>query len=648
MFKKILIANRGEIAARIIRTCKRLEIQTVALFSEADKNSPYVKLADSAFFIGSAIATESYLDIEKIIAIAKRANVCAVHPGYGFLSENTDFAKRLELEKINFIGAPSKSIDMMGSKSKAKQLMESAEVPVVPGFHGHEQSPQQLLAEAIKIGFPVLLKAARGGGGKGMRIIQHEKDFLLGLESAKREALKSFSDDTMLIEKYLPSPRHIEVQVFADNHNNVVHLFERDCSIQRRHQKIVEEAPGINLPDRLRKNLYLAAINATRAVGYRGAGTIEFLVDGENFYFMEMNTRLQVEHPVTEMITGLDLVEWQILVSSGETLPLRQEAIKATGHAIEVRLYAEDCDKDFLPQTGSVRECHWPNESSTVRIDTGIEPGSDISIYYDPMIAKLICYSNTRTKTIGKLANALRDTHITGVKHNVAFLKAIIDNPHFINGELSTNFLKSFNIEVQQNSTQACLFAAVASAVPQSHANPWKSNNGWRLNLQPTLSKRFNYDGEVFHINIEPVSSNSFKIKINNQDFVVEDVSICGARVSLTLEDERQNARVYVNGVGIDVFTADGHTMLSKHQPNYDLCEDKKGQLTAPMPGSVVSILCKEQEAIEKGQTLMIIEAMKMEHNIIAPKSGTISKINFDIGHQVREGDELLALKSST
>jgi 3-methylcrotonyl-CoA carboxylase alpha subunit len=446
MFDKILIANRGEIACRVIKTARRMGVRTVAVYSDADRTALHVSMADEAIYIGAAPARESYLDIEKIIAAAIKTGAQAIHPGYGFLSENAGFCRRCAAENLVFIGPPTSAIEAMGSKSAAKQIMEKAGVPLVPGYHGDDQNPEIIRAAANKMGYPVLLKATAGGGGKGMRQVWSAEEFDSALEAAKREAMNGFGDDTMLVEKYLTQPRHIEIQVFCDSHGNAVYLFERDCSIQRRHQKVVEEAPAPGMSETLRAEMGSAAVRAAQAIDYVGAGTVEFLLDVDgSFYFMEMNTSLQVEHPVTEMITGLDLVEWQLRVAAGDFLPLKQNELKINGHAIEVRIYAEDPDNEFLPQTGTLHFLETPEESAHVRIDTGVIEGDEVSVFYDPMIAKLIVWDSNRQQALRRLSTALKEYRLNGVTTNIDFLYTLTRHPAFCNADFDTGFINVLN-----------------------------------------------------------------------------------------------------------------------------------------------------------------------------------------------------------
>jgi 3-methylcrotonyl-CoA carboxylase alpha subunit len=570
MFKKILIANRGEIACRVIRTAKRLGIQCVAVYSEADAHALHVKMADEAYCIGPAPSRESYLNQTIILKIAKQAHAEAIHPGYGFLSENSEFAAKCAKEKICFIGPSANAIAAMGNKIAAKKIMAKANVPVIPGYDGADQSANAFIKAAEKMGYPILLKAAAGGGGRGMRVVYKTEELADALTSAKREAKAAFANDEMLLEKYFSLCRHIEVQVFADQFNNVVYLFERDCSIQRRQQKVIEEAPAPHISEKLRKQLGEAAVAAAKAIDYSNAGTIEFLVDEqENFYFMEMNTRLQVEHGITEMITGQDLVEWQLRVASGEKLPLEQNQIKQHGHAFEARICAEDPQKDFLPSSGKITELKTPNQNQHVRIDTGFVLHDALSIYYDSLLAKLIVWDTDRSTAIKRLQEALADYQISGITTNIPFLLAISKNPDFIAGKINTQFIGQH---------QKFLLAG-AKPMKFSVTNSNDVNSPW---LQ----------AEGFRLNLPAVAATDF---------------------ASTHSDDDQAAEI-------------------------------TGQLLAPMPGTVVNVAIKSGDKVSKGQTLMVIEAMKMEHAIIAPINAVVTEIHFKTGDLVTEGVKLLEL----
>ncbi|HEV8014721.1 MAG TPA: acetyl/propionyl/methylcrotonyl-CoA carboxylase subunit alpha [Stellaceae bacterium] len=632
MFDKILIANRGEIACRIIRTAKRLGIATVAVYSEADAGALHVAMADEATLIGPPPARESYLDIARIVDAAKRSAAQAIHPGYGFLSENADFAAACEAAGIVFIGPPAAAIRAMGSKAEAKALMGQAGVPLVPGYHGAEQGDARLTAEARKIGYPVLLKASAGGGGKGMRIVRREDELAEALAGGRREAKAAFGDDRLLIEKYLTDPRHIEMQVFADLHGNCIHLFERDCSIQRRHQKLIEEAPAPGLSDAQRNELARAAIAAARAVGYRGAGTIEFVsVDGK-FYFIEMNTRLQVEHVATEMITGLDLVEWQIRVAAGEPLPLDQAAITRHGHAIEVRLYAEDPARDFLPSAGPLALLRFPATSATLRVETGFRQGDRVSPYYDALIAKLIAWGETRDVALARLREALAQTRVAGVASNRELLQRILAHPDFAARAGDTGFIARHHEALLANDTPAEALAAAALTIVREKPrrsldphSPWQARDFWRLSGAASTLFRFRAGDQEHEVRVtdgrcevdgEPVEAvgDASVLRLGGEFWVVLPDATCRLTfIDPLAPSERSGASA--------------------------------GKIVAPMPGKISAVLVEAGATVRRGQTLMLIEAMKMEHAINAPADGVIDAVNFAPGALVEEGVELVRMK---
>jgi 3-methylcrotonyl-CoA carboxylase alpha subunit len=626
MIKKILIANRGEIACRVIKTCHRLGIAAVAVYSEADAGALHTDLADEAYFIGPAPPRESYLNIEKILEAARKSGADAVHPGYGFLAENADFAQACEKAGLIFIGPPPASIRAMGGKSEAKALMEKAGVPLVPGYHGDRQEEKFLEAEAEKIGWPVLIKASAGGGGKGMRVVKDAGAFLEALAGAKREAKSAFGNDHVLIEKYLESPRHVEIQVFADSHGSCVYLFERDCSIQRRHQKVMEEAPAPGLSQNTREKMGAAAVAAAQAIGYAGAGTVEFLLDAdENFYFMEMNTRLQVEHPVTEMITGLDLVALQIKVAQGEKLPFVQADLKINGHAFEARLYAEDPYRDFLPGAGKIRYLQFPAESEVVRVDTGIRDGDTISIHYDPMIAKIITWGKTRKEALETMAFILDDTHVAGPKSNLNFLRALVRNGDFQQGKVSTHFIQAHHDELLPDKMEASsrtLGFAVAGLLracrKSEGGDPWNDSSFWSLGgAQGSVVK--------------------FRDEAGEYEVVARDT--CGAEPFTVLRDGAQLSIIYR-----------GHDEeLTYIDPLHaGEAEDAgAGKLTAPMPGKVVAVHVIQGAKVKKGQPLVVVEAMKMEHTVTAPMDGEVVEVNVSVGEQVDEKKELVRYKDA-
>ena len=647
MFHRILIANRGEIACRIIKTARRMGIETVAVYSRADKDSLHVAMADQAFCIGEPQATTSYLNSDAIINAALISGAEAIHPGYGFLSENSDFAKAVTAANLVFIGPSVSAMEAMASKQLAKQRLESTDVPLTPGYHGNDQSDKHLLEQAIKIGFPVLLKPASGGGGKGMRAVYQEDDLIENVIAARREAIASFGDDTLLIEKLLINPRHIEIQIMADNHGNIVHLFDRDCSIQRRHQKIIEEAPAPNLSDDLRHRLGQAAITAARTIEYRSAGTIEFLVDSNNnFYFMEMNTRLQVEHPVTEMVTGLDLVEWQLRIAANEPLPLSQADIPCIGHAIECRIYAEDPTHDFLPSMGVLHYLKEPINDG-IRIDTGVTLNSEISRYYDPMIAKLIVWGNTREEALARLHQALKHYHIGGVKTNIGFLQSIIQHPSMINAELSTGFLTQHDIKPPTPDLRLAAMMAAGVDYLSIHTSNQTETFAWQMHL-PLMSwcSRYVINNDTYTITVTPISRNRMRLEMDgetrewNLKFIDGSLSIeDGQHTWLTPIQILANATIFYTEAGPILAENFKWEQLSRQS------DPSKHRLTAPMPATVVAILKQKDDTVVAGERLMVLEAMKMEHTIQAPHDGLVLDVFFEVGAQVNEGVELVRIK---
>jgi 3-methylcrotonyl-CoA carboxylase alpha subunit len=657
MFSKILIANRGEIACRVIRTARRMGIGTVAVYSEADATALHVALADEARLIGPPPARDSYLNIAAIIDAARQSGAEAVHPGYGFLSENPDFAEACAKAGIAFIGPPAEAIRAMGSKAAAKALMQAHGVPVVPGYHGDAQESASLAAEAERIGYPVLIKASAGGGGRGMRIVTRADEFARALVGAKREAAGAFSDDRVLIERYLERPRHIEVQVFGDTHGAIVHLWERDCSIQRRHQKIVEEAPAPGLDKARRKELGEMAVAAARAVSYVGAGTVEFIADrdAKNFYFMEMNTRLQVEHPVTEAITGLDLVEWQIRVASGEALPLQQSEIALKGHAIEVRLYAENPERGFLPATGTLHGLHFP-EPDVARVDSGVRQGDAVTPFYDPMIAKIIASGEDRDAARARLQRALADTAVLGVTTNLAFLNRVIGEPDFAAGEVDTGFIERHRDTLLPSSRpvpDTALAAAALWRLTEPRASngadrfsPWTRPDGWRLNgAAAPLSLHFRHGAEQLTVDAT-AEGRGWRLHIGKRDCEGAAEHIADDELAVTLDGGRRTARVLEHEDELAVFL-DGEswqfTVIDPLAPPAG-ADIAGGRLTAPMPGRVIQLLVAAGETVRQGQAMIVIEAMKMEHTIAAPRDGVVEAVHYAAGDPVEEGAELIAL----
>ncbi len=649
MFTKILIANRSEIACRIIKTARRLGIESVAIYSTADRDSLHVTLADSAFCVGEPAASASYLNIEAIIAVALESGVQAIHPGYGFLSENPAMARACAKVGIVFIGPSITALETMGSKQLAKQLLEKTAVPLTPGYHGHDQSDARLRQESEKLGLPVLLKAANGGGGKGMRVVNDMAEFEQALAGARRESLACFGDDTMLVEKLIRNSRHVELQIMADNHGQVVHLFDRDCSIQRRHQKVIEEAPAPDLSAILRYNMAEAAIAVARAIDYRGAGTIEFLVEGDgHFYFMEMNTRLQVEHPVTEMITGLDLVEWQLRIAADEPLPLAQAQIKAHGHAMECRIYAEDPQHDFLPSTGQLHFLEEPTGDG-LRIDSGVALHSVINRHYDPMIAKLIVSGETRQEALQRMQQALKHYHIGGVKTNIPFLQAIINHPKFINTEFSTDFLSQERINRLTPDPKLAVFTTACvdylAAMPVDDAL-FTDTFAWQNHVRSHWHASYVVLGEKYTLRVTPISTHQVTLELDNSS-VTWQINLTGHNLHIDDGKQHRQAIVETRDNKWVVYTESGPMTVER----YDAAQtssDKAattGQLTAPMPATVVAILKAVGDQIKTGDCLMVLEAMKMEHTIHAPANGRLSDIFYDIGDQVVEGAHLVAME---
>ncbi len=665
MFARLLIANRGEIACRITRTCRRLGIATVAIYSEADTAAMHVAMADQAIAIGPAPARESYLSIEKVIAAARRSGAAAIHPGYGFLSENADFADACAASGLVFIGPPASAIRAMGSKSESKRLMEKAKVPLVPGYHGTDQSGAALAKAAAKIGYPVLVKASAGGGGKGMRVVGSASDLAAAIEGAKREALSAFGDGNLLIEKFLENPRHVEVQVFADAHGNALYLLDRDCSVQRRHQKVIEEAPAPGLDPATRCRMGEAAIAAAKAVGYVGAGTIEFLHAGTGFHFIEMNTRLQVEHPVTEMITGLDLVEWQLRAAMGEKLPLAQDQVVARGHAIEARLYAEDPDKGFLPATGRIHHLRWPAPDQAIRIDTGVREGDSIGTHYDPMIAKVIAWAPERAMAARRLADALAKTEIAGPVTNAPFLIALLRHQAFLSGEVDTGFIERHRDvllpEGQAIPDRALAIGAMAFVLSDNRAiterarsgadphSPWNEGNGWRLNGAGGSSILLR-DGEKFHDVRLIFAGRTWHVEIDGAPPMrFEAPILSGTEFSAGNQEGNARARAIFAGRWLTLMMDEMVWRIEREDVLARAEEAVSGhsRIISPMPGTVIRILVEDGTKTVKGAALAIVEAMKMEHTIVAPADGRIGKVHFRAGEQVAEGAELMEFEAA-
>jgi 3-methylcrotonyl-CoA carboxylase alpha subunit len=669
MFKKILIANRGEIACRVAATAHRLGIKTVAVYSDADAGAKHVAACDEAVHIGGSSPKDSYLRWQAILAAAKATGAQAIHPGYGFLSENEEFAQACADAGLVFIGPPPSAIKDMGLKAESKQLMERAGVPLVPGYHGANQDPALLQAEADRIGYPVLIKASAGGGGKGMRAVDRSEDFAAALASCQREARNSFGDDAVLIEKYVQRPRHIEIQVFGDTHGNIVYLFERDCSVQRRHQKVLEEAPAPGLTPELRAQMGLAAVAAARAVNYVGAGTVEFIVEQRaggdmNFFFMEMNTRLQVEHPVTEAITGLDLVEWQLRVAAGEPLPLRQDQLQIKGHAIEARICAENPERQFLPATGRLDHYRKPAHDSfqiaPLRFDDGVREGDAISPFYDSMVAKLIVHGDTREQALARLDDALAQTHIVGLATNVQFLRRVLRSESFAGANLDTALIERERA-VLFGQDEVGLPLAVAAAVAQTllaeraaeGTDPFSKTDGWRSHGVCARRFAFDYLGERMAATLSYQRDAELQLSVGEGGQAVAGKLQFALRqggdweLDIRFGAQRSLATVYLDGERVELFTPQGAAQLVE----IDLLAHagdsgaEAGRLTAPMPGKMVAFLVAAGERVAQGQPLAVMEAMKMEHTIAAPAAGVVTELLYAVGDQVGDGAELLKLE---
>jgi len=675
MFNRILIANRGEIACRVIETAQQLGIHCIAVYSSADTQAKHVLMADEAYLLGPAQSSDSYLRADKILEIARLSAAQAIHPGYGFLSENAEFAQACQQQGIVFIGPPAAAIAAMGSKSAAKEIMAKAKVPLVPGYHGDDQDVAVLKQQAANCGFPLLLKATAGGGGKGMRVVNSLTEFDASLSAAKREAQNAFGDSKMLIERYMTKTRHIEVQVICDQHGNAVYLSQRDCSIQRRHQKIVEEAPAPGIDESVVKAMGEAAINAAKAINYVGAGTVEFLYnEDQSFYFMEMNTRLQVEHPVTEMITNVDLVKWQLQIASGEALPLNQSQVTVSGHAIECRIYAEDPNNDFLPATGQLDILRPPTATEHVRIDSGVDEGDQVSVYYDPMISKLIVWGENRQQAIARMHKALSDYRIVGVKNNIPFLHRVISSPAFASAEVDTQFIDKNHASLFATDTNHKLFLAIAScaqilqqannARTDSHHSPFSHCGQWRLNQTPYTEIQWlapsadedsaNWLAKVLEPqkNISSTATpsgveRSFTVSVGDSSFEIQ-ASLHSDMLRVSVDGKQFKIHAYSNKAQLNLFYSG--MALQYQLPDIATATDDsqtEGALCAPMNGRVIAVLTQSGQKVLSGTPLIIIEAMKMEHSIVAPHDGTVEDIYFLESDLVAEGDTLIALAAT-
>ena len=660
MFSKVLIANRGEIACRVIATCRRLGIATVAVYSDADRNARHVRLADEAIHIGPAAARESYLRSDAILDAARRSGAQAIHPGYGFLSENADFADACVAAGIAFIGPPASAIRAMGDKSAAKALMAKAGVPLTPGYHGDQQAPEFLRAQADGIGYPVLIKASAGGGGKGMRKVERSEDFVDALASCQREAASAFGNDHVLVEKYVERPRHIEIQVFGGGQGEAVYLFERDCSVQRRHQKVLEEAPAPGMSADRRAAMGKAAVDAARAVGYVGAGTVEFIAgpDGD-FYFMEMNTRLQVEHPVTEFITGTDLVEWQLRVAAGQPLPKRQDELAIHGHALEARLYAEDADRGFLPSTGTLRRLRLPTPSTNVRVDTGVEEGDSITPYYDPMIAKLIVWDVDRDAALRRMSQALADCQVVGVTTNAGFLRRLVQTDSFANAKLDTALIEREQaaLAVTGDGEQALWELAAIAAVASTPAaaadardphSPWQAQDGWRLGVPAARSVPLQQGERARTLKVW-TTADGWRVQCGDAAPKQVVGHADGQTLSVQMDERRWRLQLQRDGDQLYLFASDGQHRFTLHDPvgESEQASADAGSLLAPMPGRIVATLVAAGTQVKRGTPLVVLEAMKMEHTLQAPADGTVKGYRAKAGDQVGDGAVLVDFEAA-
>lgn len=654
MIKSVLIANRGEIACRVIRTCRAMGIRSIAVFSDADANAPHVKLADTAIYIGGSEVKSSYLNVDALIEVAKITGAEAVHPGYGFLSENEDFARRLEEENLIFIGPNANAIEWMGSKSKAKEIASQHNVPLVPGYRGENQELSIFIKAANEVGYPVLLKAAAGGGGKGMRIIHEEKEMEDGFHAAKREAMNAFGDDELLLEKYFPSSRHIEIQIFGDKHGNAVYLLERECSIQRRYQKIFEESPSPVLDDATRKEMGEAAVRLAKALKYDNAGTVEFIWSEGKFYFLEVNTRLQVEHPVTEAITGLDLVKLQIEVAAGLPLNIKQEDVKANGYALECRLYAEDTVNHFLPTTGKLLAWETPALEG-LRYDSGIETGSEISIYYDPMISKIIAHGSNRAEAIRKMEYALRHLVCLGTTTNHAFLLSTIQHPAFIKGDYDTHFIANHlrPADSEQYSSQQLQLALIAATLVKWSSEQQERTllkevpSGWRNNFYAPQNLSYDFKGEKYTVTYR-MNDDAFSFSENGESNDVKMLSFDGGRLTALIQKQVHHFYVVSNGsdyyIQHEQFPQVKITLQSKLPAKEK--EAVKGGYVSPMPASVIKVMVKAGDVVKNGQSLLVLSSMKMENTIASNDDGVVEDVYVAAGENIEAGKLLLKIKT--
>jgi 3-methylcrotonyl-CoA carboxylase alpha subunit len=648
MIQRLLVANRGEIVCRIARTARRMGVTTIAVYSDADRNALHVRSADEAYHLGAAPPADSYLNIGKLIALAKRVGADAIHPGYGFLSENAAFAQACVDAGLIFIGPPAAAIKAMGSKSASKAAMAAVGVPVAPGYHGSEQSTARLQEEAVRVGFPLIIKASAGGGGKGMQVVNAAAEVPAVVESAQRLARTAFGDDRLLMERYFPKARHVEVQVFADSHGQTISLFDRDCSVQRRHQKIIEEAPAPGLREDVRAAMAQAAVKSAQAVGYVGAGTVEFLVDdAQNFYFMEMNTRLQVEHPVTELITGIDLVEWQLRIAQGEHLPLTQN-INRRGFAVEARLYAEDPAHDYLPSVGRIAHLRWASAAMGLRQDIGVEEGDEVSTYYDPMLGKIIAWGESRATAIDLLRRALGEIEIVGVATNRALLSSVLGDEEFRRGAVATNFLavrrEHLNFGEGDATVVDLAIAAAWCAARRTDGNAlWEDTRGWRLAAPASTAWRF---GESL-VRVESPGPDQYVARIQDRDVLLRVLARDAASLQVECDGETTQARIFEAAPALHVWLRGRHVVLNLVSTDDSLqvaATAEQGSLLTPLPGTIVAVHVAAGEHVARGAPLITVEAMKMEHTLTAPYEGVVSRVAFGLADRVQAGAVLVEL----
>jgi 3-methylcrotonyl-CoA carboxylase alpha subunit len=657
MLRRLLIANRGEIVCRIARTAQRLGVTSIAVYSEADTQARHVRLADEAYYLGPAPPAESYLDIKKILGVAARVGADAVHPGYGFLSENADFAQACADAGLIFVGPPAAAIRAMGSKSASKAAMAAVGVPVAPGYHGDDQTPQRLMEEARRVGFPLIIKASAGGGGKGMQVVNSAAEVAAAVESAQRLARTAFGDDKLLMERYFPRARHVEVQVFADSHGGIVSLFDRDCSVQRRHQKIIEEAPAPGLRDEVRESMAQAAVQAARAVGYVGAGTVEFLVDeSQQFYFMEMNTRLQVEHPVTEFITGIDLVEWQLSIAQGSRLPKAQGEIVRHGAAVEARLYAEDPEHGYLPSVGRIAHLHWPDTAPGLRLDSGVDAGDAVSTFYDPMLGKVIAWGESRGVAVDRLGHALNELEVVGVITNRALLTSVLADEEFQRGGIATNFLDIRRAHLSFGEPAAdevdAVLAALWCATRRTDGDAlWADSRGWRLGAQASSTWSVGERTVIISAPTPNSAGDVYLARAAGREHALLIVARGAQSMDVQIDGRIQHVRIIEIDQDLHLFRSGRQTLLRLARTEDALqvtAGVEEGSLLTPLPGTVVAAHVVTGQKVERGAPLVTVEAMKMEHTLTAPYAGTVTRVPFGVGERVAAGAVLAELSPTT